>query len=84
MLSEFWAKLGITRVVFTRIILNMGSANQRRCYNVMSPLIAWAHNQNDPWLMMKDEKEVPVVSTLDTCDKLDRCVYKKPLAYLPW
>ena len=31
------------------IILDMGSANQRRHYYVMPPLIGWAHTQNDPW-----------------------------------
>ena len=30
------------------IILGMGSANERRCYIVMSSLIGWAHTQNDP------------------------------------
>ena len=30
------------------IILDMGSANEKRHYNVMSFLIGWAHIQNDP------------------------------------
>ena len=30
------------------IILGMGSANERRHYNVMSALIGWAHTQNVP------------------------------------
>ena len=32
----------------TGIILGMGSANERWCYNVPSPLTGWAHTQNDP------------------------------------
>ena len=35
-----WVKSGI--------ILGMGSANERRRYNVTSSLIGWAHTQNDP------------------------------------
>ena len=31
------------------IILSMASANERRRYIVTSPLIGWAHTQNDPW-----------------------------------
>ena len=31
------------------IVLCMRSANERRRYNVTSPLIGWAHTQNDPW-----------------------------------
>ena len=31
-----------------RIILGMGSANERRRYNVTWSLIGWAHTQNDP------------------------------------
>ena len=34
----------------TKIILGMGSANERRRYIVTPPLIDWAHTQNDPWL----------------------------------
>ena len=30
----------------TGIILGMGSANERRCYNVASSLIGWSHTQN--------------------------------------
>ena len=30
------------------IILDMGSANERRRYIIMSSLIGWAHSQNDP------------------------------------
>ena len=33
----------------TGIILSMGSANERRRYNVTSSLIGWAHTQNGPW-----------------------------------
>ena len=33
----------------TGIILGMGSANERRRYNVTSSLIGWAHTHNDPW-----------------------------------
>ena len=32
-----------------RIILWMLPANERRCHNVTSSLIGWAHSQNDPW-----------------------------------
>ena len=31
------------------IILGIGSANERRLYNVTSSFIGWAHTQNDPW-----------------------------------
>ena len=31
------------------IILCMCPANERRRYNVTSPLFGWAHKQNDPW-----------------------------------
>ena len=31
------------------IILCIPPANERRCYNMTSPLIGWAHSQNDPW-----------------------------------
>ena len=31
------------------IILGMGSANERRCCNVILYLVGWAHTQNDPW-----------------------------------
>ena len=31
------------------IILGMGSANERRRYNITSCLIGWAHAQNDAW-----------------------------------
>ena len=37
--------------VSSGIILGMGSANERRCYIVMPPLIGWAHTQNDPWFI---------------------------------
>ena len=33
----------------SKINLGMGSANERRRYNVTSSLIGWAHTQNDPW-----------------------------------
>ena len=32
------------------VILCMGSANERRHYNVMPSLIGWAHAENDPWI----------------------------------
>ena len=34
------------------IFLCMGSANERRHYNVMPPLTGWAHTQNDPCTIM--------------------------------
>ena len=34
------------------IIPGMGSANERRRYNVTSALIGWAHTQNDLWIIM--------------------------------
>ena len=37
--------------VIMRIILGMGSANERRRYIVTSFLIGWAHTQNDPCIM---------------------------------
>ena len=30
-------------------IMGMGSTNERRRYIVTSPLISWAHTQNEPW-----------------------------------
>ena len=33
--------------VYSGIILVMGSANEKRCYIVMPPLIGWAHTKND-------------------------------------
>ena len=33
----------------SRIILGMGSANERRRYIVTSSLVGWTHAQNDPW-----------------------------------
>ena len=50
MLMEFWAMSGITRIVSTGIILGIGLVSQKRHYNVMSSLIAWAQTQNDPWI----------------------------------
>ena len=32
----------------------MGSANERRRYIVMPPLIGWAHTQNDRWVLVED------------------------------
>ena len=32
---------------YAAIILGMGSINERQRYNVKSPLIGWAHAQND-------------------------------------
>ena len=40
-LTQIW-------ISYVGIILNMGSANEKRRYNVTSSLIAWAHTQNDP------------------------------------
>ena len=37
---------------FSGIIVGMGSANERRRYNVTSSLIGWAHTQNGPWVFM--------------------------------
>ena len=34
-----------------QILLGMGSANERQCYNVMSSLTGWTHTQNDLWSM---------------------------------
>ena len=33
------------------IILDMGSANERQCYNVKLSLIGWAYTQNDPCVL---------------------------------
>ena len=38
-------------VTYPEIILDMGSANERRRYTVTPPLIGWAPNQNDPWYL---------------------------------
>ena len=35
-------------MILPRIILGMVSTNERRCYNVTSSLIGWAHTQTDP------------------------------------
>ena len=35
-------------------IMGMGTANERRRYNKTSPLIGWAHTQNDPWLCFRN------------------------------
>ena len=35
---------------YSWIILCMCPANERRCYNITSSLIGWAHTQNDPCL----------------------------------
>ena len=40
-------------IQWSGIIQNMGSANERRCYIVMAPLIGWAHTQNDPILYIQ-------------------------------
>ena len=40
--------ISITMDTSTGIILCMCPAIERRCYNVMSSLIGWAHTQNDP------------------------------------
>ena len=37
------------------IILGMGSANERRYYNVTSSVIGWAHTQNDPGIVIENE-----------------------------
>ena len=42
--------LGICRELLSGIILGMGSANERRRYNITSSLICWTHTQNVAWL----------------------------------
>ena len=42
-----WNKLILPISFGPGIILGVGSANERRHYNVMSSLIGWAHTQND-------------------------------------
>ena len=32
--------------------MGMGSANERRCYIVMHPLIGWVHAQNDLCMLL--------------------------------
>ena len=34
-------------LLFSVIILGVGSANERGCYKVTSSVIGWAHTQND-------------------------------------
>ena len=41
-------------------MLCMCPANGRRCYNVTSSLIGWAHTQNDPWTEMEVMSHTPV------------------------
>ena len=38
----------------------MGSANERRRYNVTSSLIGWAHTQNDLWVSLKKRRLVNI------------------------
>ena len=38
------------------IILGMGSANERRRYNVTSSLIGWAHTKTDPHTATKSSQ----------------------------
>ena len=38
------------------ISLGMRPANERRCFNVMTSLIGWAHIQTDPWITVIDER----------------------------
>ena len=47
---EFCHKL-LQQSVNQQILLGMGSANERQCYNVMSTLTGWTHTQNDIWSM---------------------------------
>ena len=34
---------------YIEFILGIGTANERRRYNVASSPIVWAHTENDPW-----------------------------------
>ena len=43
-------ELGVSLLIRTGIILGMGLANERWCYNVTLSLIGWAHTQNDPYM----------------------------------
>ena len=38
----------VRNTVYPRIVLGKGSANERRRYFAMSPLVGWAHTQNGP------------------------------------
>ena len=49
--------LGKRSVQDSRIILGMGSANERRRYIVTTSLIGWAHHQIDPWTVMQEEQK---------------------------
>ena len=40
--------------IYAGIILGMGAANERWRYNVTSPLIGWAHTQNDPCMCIAE------------------------------
>ena len=46
-LRIYWLYFLYVALPNTEIILGMGSANERHCYNVTSSLISWAHTQND-------------------------------------
>ena len=51
--SWWWSimKGTLLLVIYSGIILCMCPANERQCYIVTSPLIGWAHTQNDPCLL---------------------------------
>ena len=46
---------------YSRVVLSMGLANERRRYNVTLSLIGWAHIQNDPCVIlgMGSANEIP-------------------------
>ena len=52
------------------IILGMGSANERRCYNVMSTrsaLLCWVHTQNDLCTRHQNNAKIQNVTQSQTC-----------------
>ena len=46
--QQFQTRFNVLRVS-SRIIVGMGSVNERQCYNVTWSLIGWAHTLNDHW-----------------------------------
>ena len=50
----------------------MGSANERRRYNVTSSLIGWAHTQIDHWILSRDILQPILINTwlAHICSKL--------------
>ena len=50
--NGFYTPENMMPLTSTGIILSMGSANERWCYNVMSSFIGWTHTQNDPALSL--------------------------------